>query len=283
MLRESTQRGRQQRRFGLYARGSLNSRPSSDEACRWFRPWLAVIHSDSPNPELALVHGVEGCRHARLYLYAIWLPHSLQRPRALNRCRIVRPCGNSEDHRSCSSCPTEMGVPMLTRSVNIGASHECSTTRVLTISTRGRPVAESVRAFAEPRAKQCVFPWETMPTPTIVKVVTISTVSMTMSCFCAQAARFRDVGDLLKSVCSSRYSSSGSVLRWMILFSAIRRFPQTMVAAMKHLECAYEVRTIESLAKWEPPYELPSADYKVIAIGLSIGELRYSLNIYVSL
>lgn len=103
-----------------------------------------------------------------------------------------------------------------------------------------------------------------------------------MSCVLVQAARFRDVGDLLKVACSARHTGSGSLLRWMILFSSVKRFPLAMVAAMKHMECDYEVRTIESVQRWDPPYELPFADYKVIAIGVSTGDLRQALDVHVS-
>lgn len=55
-----------------------------------------------------------------------------------------------------------------------------------------------------------------------------------------------------------------------------------MVAAMKRMECDYEVRTIESLPLWDSSYQLPYIDYKLITVGFSMGEMRQALNIYVS-
>lgn len=48
------------------------------------------------------------------------------------------------------------------------------------------------------------------------------------------------------------------------------------------MECDHEIRTVEALSEWNTSNQLPYIDYKVIAIELSIGDLRQALNVYVS-
>lgn len=103
-----------------------------------------------------------------------------------------------------------------------------------------------------------------------------------MSFFLAQAVRFRDMSDLLEAACSTKYSSADSSLRWMILTSSVKLFPQALVSVVKEIECAYEVRTIESLSLWVEPYELPYSDYKVIAVEHHMEQLRQALEVHVS-
>ena len=121
-----------------------------------------------------------------------------------------------------------------------------------------------------------------MHAPVFLRVFAGSTILMTVLRFLVNGAQFRDVNDLLKVACSSKYSSPNASFRWMILLSVFETVPQAMVDAVKHMECDYEVRTVESVLQWNTSYLLPHEDYKVIALGLSIGDLRHALSIYVS-
>ena len=120
-----------------------------------------------------------------------------------------------------------------------------------------------------------------MTRPSILHIFIIATFSFTLLDWSAQGSRFQNVGDLLNVACSSRFSSSGSSLRWMILFSSKKPLPQAIIAAVKCMECDYETRTIESLPQWNASGLLPHIDYKVIAVDLSIGDLRRGLEVHV--
>lgn len=110
----------------------------------------------------------------------------------------------------------------------------------------------------------------------------VSTVLVSVPVLLVHGAKFRNVGDLLRVACTSEPSSSGSRFRWMILLSSVMHFPPAIVDALKEMECDYEIRSIESLPRWNTSDQLPHVDYKVIAIGLSMTDLRKGLNIYVS-
>lgn len=114
---------------------------------------------------------------------------------------------------------------------------------------------------------------------------TVSAVSMisVMADVLVPSAQFRDVADLLRAACSSKFSASGAPLRWMILLDSFGHLPQFMITALRDVECNYEFRTIASLSEWDTTNELPYMDYKVIAIGLSMDDLRQVLDGYVSL
>ena len=108
-----------------------------------------------------------------------------------------------------------------------------------------------------------------------VLVITIFNVAI-------RGAVFRDVGDLLRAACSSRYSSSDSTFRWMILLRSKSQLPPAWLAAVKNMECIYEVRRVDSMQEWNTTGLMPNVDYKVIAIGIPVDGLRRALDIYVS-
>lgn len=107
-------------------------------------------------------------------------------------------------------------------------------------------------------------------------------LALTMVSNSATSARFRNVGELLNVACLPMLTASGAPLQWMILFSSELGFPQTMLAALKDMECDYEVRTIESFSSWKAPDQAAYMDYKVIGIGITMGALRDALYAYVS-
>ena len=114
----------------------------------------------------------------------------------------------------------------------------------------------------------------------MLHAIIVSTV--TMSSHVALGARFLDVGQLLKVACSSNASSADSFFRWMLLLSSSTHLSQAMVAAVEKMSCPYEVRTIEALQQWNTSAIMPYVDYKIIAVGVRIGDLRRALQIYVS-
>lgn len=120
--------------------------------------------------------------------------------------------------------------------------------------------------------------WSRMSNLNLLQVLMVSTVSS----MAARGARFPDVGGLLKLACSSRSSPSNSSFRWMVLKQSRTQLTSTMVTAVKRMSCAYEVRATESLQLWNMSGVMAYVDYKVIAIGVPIRELRQMLNIYVS-
>lgn len=99
----------------------------------------------------------------------------------------------------------------------------------------------------------------------------------------AHGARNKNVGEVLEAACSSKSTAPGAYFRWMILFSSENDFPQSMVVAIRAMQCAYEVRTIEMLHQWNTSDHLPSTDYKVIAVGMAMKELRRTFDVFVSL
>lgn len=115
------------------------------------------------------------------------------------------------------------------------------------------------------------------------QIFTISTFLFTLRVLPVYGVKFRSIGDLLRVACSSKFSSSGSIFQWMVLLSSTTHIPKAMIDAVKHMECDYETRTIESLPLWNTSETLNSLDYKVIAIGLSMEDLRRGLAVYVSL
>lgn len=107
--------------------------------------------------------------------------------------------------------------------------------------------------------------------------------TIAMSTPAVHGARFLDVGDLLRVASSPKKSPADSFFQWMILLSSRRQMPQALVSAIKRITSAYQVRTMESLQQWNTSDVLSHVDYKIIAIGIAIGDLRKALNIYVSL
>ena len=131
------------------------------------------------------------------------------------------------------------------------------------------------------RAFSTDAPERTMPNLGFFGIFMVS--SVTMWAVPVQGARFRGVGDLMSVACSTRYSSSDSVFRWMILLSSKTWLPSAWISALKSMKCHYEIRTLESLQHWNTTGVMPNVDYKVIAIGISSGGLRDALSYYVSM
>ena len=119
-----------------------------------------------------------------------------------------------------------------------------------------------------------------MPNHRALEVVIVSAMAVSNSV--VLGARFRDFGDLLKIACSTEYSAADSYFRWLVLLSSQAQVPRAMLAALKNMECRYEVRTIEAVSQWNASEGMPHVDYKVIALGIQMADLRRALNVYVS-
>lgn len=104
----------------------------------------------------------------------------------------------------------------------------------------------------------------------------------TMSNSLINAVRFRHLSEFLGVASPSEFSRSGASLRWLILISLTQRFSEAILPAMKGIKCDYEVRTIDSLSKWDASNQLPQIYYKVIAIGTPTENLRQALKYHVS-
>ena len=95
------------------------------------------------------------------------------------------------------------------------------------------------------------------------------------------AVSYANVGQVLSLACEAG-SSSGSFFRWILLFESAEEVSEDASVILREAECAYKAMGLAHIGSWNFLHEIPSTDYKVIAIGLPVAALRKSLKLHVS-